>query len=195
MMVQLLKNQIPRFAPNPKPWKTLGTRKLIDVGEVKLYRDDIVSETGFRTHHLRLLLHDFSVIVPVLDKNRLVFEWNYRHPIQGWELELPAGLLEDGEAAETGARRELKEETGYSARRWKRLGWLHTIPGISAQRAHVFLATDLRKGRMRREPYEYMKIKILPIEEAYKLLRSGKIIHSPTAFALGLAENILTGKI
>lgn len=193
-MVQPSKNQIPRFARNPKPWKTLGSRKLIDVGDVKLQRDDIVSKTGFRTYHLRLLLHDFSVIVPVLDKNRLVFEWNYRHPIQGWELELPAGLMEDGESAETGARRELKEETGYSARKWKRLGWLNTLPGISAQRAHVFLATGLKKGNVKREPYEYMKIKVLPIEEAYRLLRSGKIIHSPTASALGLAEKILKEK-
>ena len=104
--------RIPRFQRNPKPWKTLGSRKLIDLGEVKIHRDKIVSKTGFRADHLRLSLHDFSIIVPVLDRDRLVFIWNYRHPIQGWELELPAGLIDDGESPATGARRELKEETG-----------------------------------------------------------------------------------
>jgi ADP-ribose pyrophosphatase len=188
-----LRKQAPRFQRNPKPWKTLGSRKIVDLGEVKLHRDKIVSKSGFHTHHLRLSLHDFSIVVPVLDHDRLVFIWNYRHPIQGWELELPAGLIDDGESPQTGARRELKEETGYWAKSWKRLGWLHTLPGISAQRAHVFLASGLRKGKVNREPYEYMKIKILPVKEAYRLLRSGKMIHSPTVSALGLAEKNLLG--
>ncbi len=184
---------ISRFQRNPKPWKVLGSRKLVDVGDVKLYRDQIVSKSGLRTHHLRLSLHDFSIVVPVLERNRIVFIWNYRHPIQGWELELPAGLIDDRESAEIGARRELKEETGYSARSWKKLGALYTLPGISNQRAHVFLAGGLRRGRIKREPYEYMKVKILKVEEAYKLLRTGAIIHSPTASALGLAEKSLVG--
>jgi len=125
--------------------------------------------------------------------NRLVFIWNYRHPIQGWELELPAGLVDNGENPESGAKRELREETGYSAKSWKSLGWLYTLPGISSQRAHVFLADQLKKGAVNREPYEYMTIKILDAKEAYRLLRAGKIIHSPTVSALGLAEKAIIG--
>jgi len=188
-----LTTRIRKFQGTPKPWRITGSRRLIDLGEVKLYRDKIVSKSGFRTNHLRLSLHDFSIIVPLLDDDRLVFIWNYRHPIQGWELELPAGLVDDGEDPESGAKRELKEETGYSARSWKGLGWLHTLPGISSQRAHVFLAQQLKKGSASREPYEYMKIKILKAREAYRLLWTGKIIHSPTVSALGLAEKMILG--
>jgi ADP-ribose pyrophosphatase len=180
---------VPKFQRNPKPWKTIGSRKLIEAGNVELYKDKIVSKAGFRTDFLRLSLPDFSIIIPVLDRRRLVFVWNYRHPIQSWELELPAGGVDNGESPETCARRELKEETGYSARYWKRLGSLYTLPGISAQQAQVFLARGLRKGNMKREPYEHMKLKILPINDAYTLLRSGRIVHSPTVSALGLAEN------
>ena len=185
--------KIPKFQRTPKPWRTTGSRKLIDLGEVRLYRDNIVSKSGFKTDHLRLSLHDFSIVVPVLNDNRLVFIWNYRHPIQGWELELPAGLVDQGEDPESGAKRELKEETGYSAASWKSLGWLHTLPGISSQRAHVFLARQLKKGTAKREPYEYMKIKILNAQKVYEMLWTGTIIHSPTISALGLAERTILG--
>lgn len=186
-----MKSPTAKLQKNPKPWKILSSEKLIDLGEVKLHRDKIVSKAGFRTHSLRLSLHDFSIVVPVLSGDRLVFEWNYRRPVQGWELELPAGLLDDGESPETAARRELREETGYSAKSWKSLGWLYTLPGISPQRAHVFLARGLRRGPVHREPYEYMKIKTLTVDEAYRLLRSGRIVHSATVSALALAEKNL----
>ena len=176
------------------PWKTTGTRQVASLGEVELREDRLVSKTGFEMNHPRLVLHDFSIIVPVLDTNRLVFVWNYRPAIRGWELELPAGLLNNGESPRTCAKRELAEETGYSARSWKKLGWIHTTPGISSQRAHVFLAKGLKKGRLNREPYEQMENRILGAREAYRLLWSGKMVHSSTVSALGLAEKTLIPK-
>src|SRR5216684_5420009 len=183
----------PLFRRTPKPWKTTGTKRVASLGKVELHVDHLISKTGFRMDHPRLVLHDFSIVVPLLERHRLVFVWNYRPPIQGWELELPAGLVNDGEDPEAGAKRELKEETGYSGRSWKNLGWLHTLPGISSQRAHVFLARQPKKGKMSREPYEYMKTKVLNAKSAYRLLWSGKIIHSPTVSALGLAEKLILG--
>lgn len=186
-----LARRVPRLQKNPKPWKIVESQKIADARLVKMYRDKIVAKNGFETDHIRLLMRDFSVIVPVLDRDRLVFVWNYRHPLQGWELELPAGLIERGESPQTSASRELKEETGYSAGAIKKLGWVYTLSGITSQRAHIFIASRLRKGKVHREPYEYMKMQIFPIEEAYRLLRSGNIVHSPTVSALGLAEKNL----
>ncbi len=186
-----MKSASPLFRRTPKPWRMTGTRQVASLGKVKLHEDDIVSTSGFRTKHVRLSLHDFAIIVPVLDRKRLVFIWNYRHPIQGWELELPAGLMNDGEDPQTCARRELQEETGYSAKSWKNIGWLHTTPGISAQRAHVFLATNLRKGKARLESYERMGTRIITVKNAYRLLHEGKLVHSSTVSALSLAERTL----
>lgn len=179
------------FQRTPKPWTRTGTKKVASLRKVELHVDRLVSKSGFRMEHPRLVLHDFSIVVPLLDRDKLVFVWNYRPPIQGWELELPAGLLEDGEQPQTCARRELAEETGYSAASWKKLGWLHTTPGISPQRAHVFLARGLKKGKVHREPYEQMENKVVSVKDAYRMLWSGRLIHSSTVSALGLAEKML----
>ncbi len=184
-------SKTPSLRRTAKPWKTIGTRRLVSIREVKLHQDRLVSKSGFRTNYLRLSLHDFTVIIPMLDRDRIVFIWNYRHPIEAWELELPAGLVDSGEDPDTCARRELEEETGYVARSWKKVGWVHTLPGITSQRAHVYLARGLKKVRAHREPYENMQVRILRASEAYRLLHSGRIVHSPTVSALGIAEKLI----
>ena len=159
------------------------------MGDLKLHRDRIVSKTGFEMVHPRLLVDNFSIVVPVLGRDKLVMVWNYRYAIQGWELELPAGHIENGESPEACARRELEEETGYSASSWKRLGWFHPSPGMSSQKAYVHLARNLRDGSLHREPYEVgMEVKILNLRDVYKQLWRGEIVHSPTASALGIAQ-------
>ena len=177
------------FRKTPKVWRTLESRKVSSIGLVSLHRDRIVSKNGFEMVHSTVSMPDFAIIVPVLDNNRLVMIWNYRHAIDGWELELPAGHIEDGEKPEICAKRELEEETGYSGHSWNKLGWFHPSPGTSSQKAYAYLARDLSKGRVNREPYEVgMEVKTLPIREVYKLLWRGEIVHSPTASALGIAQ-------
>ena len=178
-----------KFRRTPKPWKTLESRKIASLGDLKLHRDRIVSKTGFQMVHPRLFVDDFSIVIPVLGRDKLVMIWNYRYAIQGWELELPAGHIEDGESPEACARREQEEETGFSAGSWKRLGWFHPSPGLSSQRVYVHLARNLKDGSLHREPYEVgMEVKILNIRDAYKQLWRGEIVHSPTASALGIAQ-------
>lgn len=153
-----------------------------------------MSKNGFEMVHSTVSMPDFSIVVPVLDHDRLVMIWNYRHAIDGWELELPAGHIEDGERPEVCAKRELEEETGYSARSWRKLGWFHPSPGTSSQKAYAYLARKLSKGSVSREPYEVgMEVKTLSIRDAYKLLWRGEIVHSPTASALGIAQPGLLG--
>jgi ADP-ribose pyrophosphatase len=178
-----------KFRRTPKPWKTVESRKIASLGDLRLHRDRIVSKTGFEMVHPRLLVDNFSIVVPVLGRDKLVMVWNYRYAIQGWELELPAGHIENGESPEACARRELEEETGYSAGSWKRLGWFHPSPGMSSQKAYVHLARNLRNGSVHREPYEVgMEVKLLNLQDVYKQLWRGEIVHSPTASALGIAQ-------
>jgi len=180
-----------QFYTTGKPWKKIGTKTLVELGEVRLYEDKLVSRTGIRNNHLRLMLHDFSIIVPLLSNNRLVVEWNYRHVTGGWELELPAGLIEKGESPLDCAKRELQEETGYTGSNWKKAGWVHTLPGITGQKAFVFLARNLKPGPSRREASEMMRIETVSVREAYRMLRAGLIVHAPTVVGLSLAQKEL----
>jgi len=185
----LLARENLKFRRTPKPWKTVESRKIASLGDLKLHRDRIISKAGFEMVHPRLFVNDFSIVVPVLGRDKLVMVWNYRHAIQGWELELPAGHIENGESPEACARRELEEETGYSAGSWKKLGWFHPSPGLSSQRAYAYLARHLKKGILHREPYEFgMEVKTIELRDAYERLWRGEIIHSPTASALGIAQ-------
>jgi len=186
-----LKTHSVKFYKTHKPWRTIRSRNLVALGEVRLFEDSLVSKSGLKAKHLRLLLNDFSIIVPVLERGRVVFEWNFRHPLGGWELELPAGLIEDGEEPLDCAKRELQEETGYLASSWKKIGWVHTLPGITGQRAHVFLAKRLQRGKAHREVEEIMRVQVLRVAEAYRLLRARAIVHAPTVVALAFAEKYL----
>ena len=186
-----MKPQKTKFYTKHKPWRTTKSRNLVSLGEVKLFEDDLVSKSRLKAKHLRLLLNDFSIIVPVLERGRVVFEWNYRHPLGGWELELPAGLIEVGEEPLDCAKRELQEETGYLASSWKKIGWVHTLPGITGQRAHVFVAKRLQRGKTHREVEEMMRVQVLRVAEAYRLLKAGAIVHAPTVVALSFAERHL----
>src|SRR5881275_1749538 len=89
-----------RFRRTPKPWETVESRRIASLGDLRLHRDRIVSKTGFQMVHPRLFVDDFSIVIPVLGRDKPVMIWNYRHAIQGWELELPAGHIADGESPE-----------------------------------------------------------------------------------------------
>src|SRR6266511_1117467 len=157
-----------KFRRTPKPWTTIKSKQIASFVDLMVHRDRIVSKTGFEMVHPRLFVDNFSVVVPGFGRDKLVMIWNYRHAIQGWELE---------------------EETGYTAGSWKRLGWFHPSPGMSSQRAYVHLARNLKDGSLHREPYEVgMEVKILNIRDVYKQLWRGEIVHSPTASALGIAQ-------
>jgi len=94
-------------------------------------------------------------------------------------------------AALKAALNSIKQETGYLASSWKKIGWVQTLPGITGQRAHVFLAKKLQRGKAHREVEEMMRVQLFRVAEAYQLLRARAIVHAPTVVALAFAEKYL----
>ncbi|HEX5804613.1 MAG TPA: NUDIX hydrolase [Azospira sp.] len=134
------------------------------------------------------------VVIGVLDDGRLLFENQFRYPLQRDFLELPAGKIDRGEAIEETARRELLEETGYVADAWRHLGVMHPCIGYSDERIEIFLARGLRKvAEPALDHNEFLDVLSLSLEEAVDAVRDGRITDAKTITALFWAEKILAG--
>jgi ADP-ribose pyrophosphatase len=124
------------------------------------------------------------VIVPLLNRTRVVMVRQYRRAVNRELLELPAGTLEAGEAREACARRELEEETGWRARRWRRIAQFYAAPGFCSEQLTVFLAEDLTPSRAQPEPDEDVRPVVLSLRQALAQIASGAICDAKTIIGL-----------
>jgi ADP-ribose pyrophosphatase len=127
-----------------------------------------------------------AVVLPVLDDGLMVLIRNYRFAVDEHLYELPAGILEAGEAPEVCARRELAEETGYRAEKIEKLGEFYTGPGTTDEKMHAYLATGLRDGRQDLEAYEQIALEVLAEDDVRRMVADGTIHDAKTIATLGL---------
>lgn len=128
------------------------------------------------------------VILPVLDANRVVLLRNHRFVIGETLWECPAGTVEPNEPLLDCAKRELIEETGYTAERWTSLGYLYASPGVLDEKLHLFIAEGLTPGAMRPEADEQLHPEIVRLDEAVGMCLSGEIKDAKTITSLLLWE-------
>ena len=125
------------------------------------------------------------VILAFLDNGNLLFERQFRYPLRRVFLELPAGKIDHGEATIDTARRELQEETGYTAREWEYLGVMHPCIGYSDERIEVFAARGLHlAGEKQLDHNEFLDVLELSPEAARQAVWSGQITDAKTITAL-----------
>lgn len=125
-------------------------------GFIKIRKDDIVWPDG-RRHYFDYVDTITAVLILPILREQIVMLRQYRHPLKRVVYDLPAGGVKAGERIEGAAQRELLEETGYTAQRWRRLGACHHIPGCMDSVVHLFAATDLTPGIATPEPGELIQ--------------------------------------
>lgn len=134
-----------------------------------------------------------AVVVPVTDEGKIIMVTQYRFPVEQVLLELPAGKLSKDEDPMLCAKRELEEETGYSSKNIKPLGWIYTTPGYSSEKLFIFLAKDLKPGNHNREEGEYgMEVFEFTPKEIEEKILNGEIIDGKTISGIFLAKKFLT---
>jgi ADP-ribose pyrophosphatase len=130
-------------------------------------------------------------VVALDDRQRVVLVKQYRHAIRAVVTEIPAGKLDGDEDPLEGVQRELREETGFRAGKWKSLGSIYPSPAWSTEYIYLYLATDLIPGPTAMEVDETIELVMLPFAEAIDLVRSGAITDAKTVAALLLAHGAL----
>ena len=135
-----------------------------------------------------IVQHPGSIVVLAVDDSgstpRVLLERQYRHAAKARLWELPAGSLDPGEKPLPAAKRELLEETGYSAGKWEKALYFYVSPGFLTESMHVYLARGLKKGKAQPEEDERIAIRFFPLKQAINMAMSGKIIDGKTIAGL-----------
>lgn len=143
-------------------------------------RERIVEPSGIEATR-DLIEHPGSVVVlPVFPDGRILLIRQYRHAARQYLWELVAGRKDEGENFVQGAHRELQEETGYTAKRMRKLTELFPTPGFVTEKMAIFLAEGLKAGKANPEEDEKIALKILALGEAERWVRTGKIRDAKT---------------
>lgn len=155
--------------------RTKGSNKVYE-GRVLSLRVDTVELPDGRETTREVVEHPGSVvIVPMLDPDRVVLVRQFRLPAEEALWELPAGTLGRGEDPDECAARELVEETGYRAGKLRRFCSFYTAPGYSSELIHAYLATDLVGVGQRVEEDEFIRVSVVELSEALRMIDEGEI--------------------
>jgi ADP-ribose pyrophosphatase len=146
--------------------------------------EDLTLPNGQRIE-LAKVHHPGSVgVVPLFDDRHVLMEHQDRPSIRETLVEIPAGTLEPGESPPACARRELEEETGYTAAEFIGLGRTHILPAYSDEVIHLFIACGLTLARPRLDPDEIIRTQIYPLDRLMDMIVAGEITDALTILAL-----------
>ncbi len=135
-----------------------------------------------------------AVALGVFENGEILLVKQFRHPINGEVIELPAGKLDAGEDPLHCAQRELQEETGYASEQWTKLTTMMTTPGFCNERLHIYLAEKIfpsPKGQALEEGEQSMQLMRVTLADAIAMIERGEIGDSKTIAGIFLGERKL----
>jgi ADP-ribose pyrophosphatase len=124
-------------------------------------------------------------VIPFDHKGRVIMIRQFRPAAGDWMLEIPAGTLEKGEQPLACAKRELIEEIGFAARKWKKLGAIFTAPGFCSELIHIYKASDLKAAFAEKDEDEHIEVVSMSLKQLRQAVKNGNICDGKTICALG----------
>lgn len=174
--------------------KTLEENLIYKGHIISLYCDKVELPNG-RQSTREVVRHPGGVgIVALTEDNEVLFVNQFRYPYKSEVLEIPAGKLDPGENPLDCGKRELREETGASAKEYVSLGKLFPSPGYTNEIIYMYLAKELTYGEMQPDEDEFLNVSKMPLKKAVDLIMSGEISDSKTQIAILKTWFLLNGK-
>ncbi|MBA2963593.1 MULTISPECIES: NUDIX domain-containing protein [Ramlibacter] len=133
------------------------------------------------------------VVVPLLDDGRVVLERQHRHPVGQVMIEFPAGKIDPGEDRRACAERELREETGYTAREWAHAGLMHPVIAYSTEFIDIWFARGLVAGERSLDAGEFLDVFAATPTELLQWCRDGRVTDAKTLSCMLWLQNVLSG--
>lgn len=160
---------------------------------------EVVCEPGDKLSHRDIIRHNGSVVILAVDDSSkrdplIVMERQYRHAASQYLWEVPAGKMDEGEERLAAAKRELKEETGYRAKKWTKLVRYFASPGFLGEWMQVFLAEGLTAGEAEPEEDEVLEVVLVPLSEVLHMIDTGKILDGKTLVSVQLYARLRAKK-
>ena len=167
--------------------RTLQSEDIYRGSLVNLRLDTVELASGRQTKR-EIVEHGACVAVVAIDsEDNVLLVKQYRKPIERELLEIPAGGVDTGEGPLDAARRELEEETGYTAENLEKLGFFYTSPGFCTEEMHVFLARVLSPATRDADDDENIEVIHVPLSRVPELIASGDICDAKSIAGLLLA--------
>lgn len=164
-------------------------------GKLLLVRRDTVRLPDGKQASREYVVHPGAVVmIAELPNGKLLFERQFRYPLDRVFLELPAGKIHPGEDTLITAKRELQEETGYVADQWHYLGVIHPCIGYSDERIEIFFARGLSHVGHALDDGEFLEVHELALGEAIDAVRDGRLTDGKSVAGLLWAERVLDGR-
>ena len=155
--------------------KLVSSKEKYSCGLFRVTEDVAIAPDGFEIKR-SIVRHQGSAVMMAVDqKKRVLLVRQFRLPVGQYLWELPAGKVDEGETVLQAAKRELKEETGYKAKKWTKISSYYPSPGFLGEKMTIYLATDLVEGEATPMDDERIEKRWFTTKELDELIRTGKM--------------------